>query len=368
MNYLSIVVPLKNRTDIVVPYETIPIRIMQRNNLELSGMGRNDFEVTQNNPPLIRLTLLINMLKSLSEIKTEKDVFEVILVDFSSDDYDLDKLVNKYKNIKIKIVKQDGFFSRGKGLNIGYNSASYENIYFCDADMYFNSRELFENAFKELKTNRVFFPICFGLCEPSHQIGYWREKGFGMCFLNKNMLRENKYKWSEYDSLGKEDDDFWEFFENKKMCSRYRVNNYFHQWHPETPEFKNKYYRYCDINKSKIYTNIKHINMINVFLGKIAEQGKAYIVDKLERNINSCFISYNEDLLSELYEYKKKFNKKLEINIIVNNVEGARKIINEKIKDKKFTDKINYYDTMNSIVNYMNNKYAIKVDNSVFLF
>lgn len=322
----SIIIPIKNRTSISVDYEPIPLRVIQRNKLFSSNLPKKEIKLLKNGT--IVLDLLLNFLESLSLIKQDDEIFEIIITDFCSDDYDLKKLNRRFPKLQIKIITEAGHFSRGKGLNTGFNNATKENIFFCDADMLLTTRDLFDNAYKELQDGKVLFPICFGLCEPSHQFGYFRNSGFGMCMLKKETLINNNYKWSEYDSLGKEDDDFWTFFNDKNLCSRYQINGYYHQWHPESQEFKNKYYKYNDIKNQKIFLNFPedYVNKI-VILEILKKCGYAnddsYIVHKLEKfvNVTISLKNYEHNIVTcdEIDFYKNKHNKKLK-QIVLDNV------------------------------------------------
>jgi len=320
----SIIIPIKNRTTIAVDYEPIPLRVIQRNKLLPSGLDKKDIKMTKDGK--IVLDLLLNFLESLTKIKHDDETFEIIITNFESDDYDMKKLFTKFPKLQIKIINEKSHFSRGKGLNIGFNNAKYENLFFCDADMLLTTRELFDNAYRELSLGKVLFPICFGLCEPSHQFGYFRNSGFGMCMLKNTMLIENGYKWSEYDSLGKEDDDFWNFFNNKGLCSRYQINGYYHQWHPESQEFKNRYYKYNDIKKQKIFLNFPENYFSNIIINDILEKcgyknnDDIYIVHKLEKfvNITISLLECKNPVVTqeEIDFYLEKHNKKLKKYVI----------------------------------------------------
>lgn len=309
----SIIIPIKNRTCISVDYEKIPLRVLKRNTLVMSGLGRKEFK---NKDEKITLELLLNFLESLTKIKNIDESLEIVLTDFGSDDYNLQKLIPKFPELQFKIIYENTHFSRGRGLNIGYKNATKSNIFFCDADMLLNTRELFDRAYEEINNGKVLFPICFGLCEPSHQVGYWRNSGYGMCLLSKQTLEDNNYKWSEYDALGKEDDDFWDFFNKRELCSRYQINGYYHQWHPESQEFKNRYYKNNDIHKKKVFINcdeknidkIKLVNLLNDL--KMNEYYVTFCLEKFVTDIVE--INGLEKIVSseDITNYINKHNKK----------------------------------------------------------
>lgn len=325
MKELSIIIPLKNRTQIEVDYVGIPMKILLRHNVELSEYDKYNPNYSKTNIERIRLDLLLNNLSSLETIKGDDELYEVILVDFGSTDYDLSKLSGKYKRLDIRVINVDDYFSRGKGLNIGYDNAKYNNLFFCDADMLFKSREVIDRAYNYLNLGKVYFPICFDFCEPTHQFGYWRRSGYGICFCTKSLLLNYNYRWSEYNSLGKEDNDIWDFFNNIGKCERDEVCGYFHQWHPPSKDFKNQNYKNSDPNKKKVYINIDMTNMncdnsndnilsLNKFINNLRENNY-YITDKLESGIDIVMVSDMKliNSMDEIYSYKKKFNSLMEI-------------------------------------------------------
>lgn len=331
-NNLSIVIALKNRSEIIADYEKIPLRVLLRHDLTKTNLKKK-IKYTNEKPHRIKLNLLLNCLDSIQNLKTNIN-FEVVIVDFLSDDYQISKLPKNYKNLDIKLIQTNNkFFSRGKGLNIGFKKCKYDNIFFCDADMEFKSDLVFQKGLKYLNQNKVFFPICFNFVEPSHQFGYYRKSGYGLNFVKKTML--NNYKWTEYDTHGREDNDFWDYFNNKNMCVREEVKDYYHQWHPENLEFKIKYWRNNDINNQKNRKIIsepsinKVKNIINnekkIINNEIKKKKKKYIItnkmspDKNEKIKN--LINFIPNL--EYVESNNNLNKNDVIsitNIKINNL------------------------------------------------
>ena len=320
MRELSIVIPLKNRTNILVDYEPIQLKTFIRHKVVFTDR-KDNIKIEKGNK--IRLKLLINCLKSLEDVKLGDEIFEIVLVDFMSDDFDLKKLVKIFPGLVIKIVKVNDFFSRGKGLNIGYRNSSFDQVFFCDADMIFYTRSVFDKAYEVLDKGEVYFPICLDLCEPSHQIGYWRESGFGMNFIKKSGGDGGGMGeiWSEYNSLGKEDNDFWDRAEGKRV--RERVDGYCHQWHPPTKAFKNQYYKFSDVDKKKIYVefngnlhNTQKASVVNFLSRK-----NYYVTHKMEMGVHTILVDVPVAGTVKLYQhYKEKFNKKIEFLAFQNNM------------------------------------------------
>ena len=317
---ISITIPLKNRTSILVDYEPIQLKTFIRHKLVYTD-EKHPIKIEKGNK--IRLNLLLNCLKSLETIKKDDETFELVLVDFMSDDFNLDKLQNMFKKLEIKIVKVDDYFSRGKGLNIGYQNSSYDTVFFCDADMIFFTREVFDRAYEVIDNGDAYFPICLDLCEPSHQFGYWRTSGYGMSFVKKSEKVDGT--WSEYGSLGKEDNDFWEMHDGCRV--REKIGGYCHQWHPPTKAFKNKYYKYPDVNKKKVYlefssiTSAAYKNSIKEFL---ETKKNYYVVDKMELGVHKIVTDIPNDKIVELFQhYRDNFNKKLEFYALQHNGDCA---------------------------------------------
>lgn len=313
--HISITIPLKNRTSILVDYEPIQLKTFIRHKLVYTDQ-KDDIKIEKGNK--IRLNLLLNCLKSLELVKNDDEIFELVLVDFMSDDFDLNKLIKMFPNLEIKIVKVNDYFSRGKGLNIGYHNSSYDTVFFCDADMIFRSREVFDRAYQVLEDGSAYFPICLDLCEPSHQFGYWRTSGYGMSFVKKSDKVDGA--WSEYGSLGKEDNDFWDLHEGCRV--RENVDGYCHQWHPPTKGFKNKYYKYADVDRKKAYLEFNSVLSVaqQKAVKDFLEQKKGYyVVDKMELGVHKIVTDVPSDATVKLFQnYKEKFNKSIEFYALQN--------------------------------------------------
>lgn len=304
---LSIILTVKNRSKILCNYMPIQLKTFERHRIVPSGFKEDVYKVKNN----IELRLLLRCLESLEKVKERFEEFEVIIVDFGSKDFDMSKISLLYPNLTIKLVLVNDHFSRGKGLNIGAAHSTKDNLFFCDADMMFKTRDIFDIAYKYMDDRRVYFPICFDLCDPTHQIGYWRTSGYGMVFINKDLYGD--YKWSEYNSLGKEDNDIWSKFEENAV--RDRVNGYYHQWHPPTFEFKNKYYKHNKINIPKIYCDLKESDLN--FIKKSFINSNIYITTDLEFKVTHCIVNSYSGLYRS-FEYKNKFNKELIIYLLLN--------------------------------------------------
>jgi hypothetical protein len=134
-------------------------------------------------------------------------------------------------------------FSRGSGLDICATIArdqGYTSLFFCDTDMLFTKRDIFDNAKTILGNNQIFYPICFSFTQANHEQGYWRDVGYGMVFMNTETYF-NSSRWKHNVSWGYEDNDLYNNLPKEKIV-RSKCLGYFHQWHPNSIEFKTAEY------------------------------------------------------------------------------------------------------------------------------
>ena len=71
MSNLSIIIALKNRTEIIVDYEPISIRCLERNKIITADLKKK-IDYVDNDKKKIKLKLLQNCVKSLSNVKKKK--------------------------------------------------------------------------------------------------------------------------------------------------------------------------------------------------------------------------------------------------------------------------------------------------------
>jgi glycosyltransferase involved in cell wall biosynthesis len=228
---LSFIVTLKNRCNIKVDY----------------------------NNTTINLKLFENNIKSLCSTITPADRWELVIVDFKSDDVTLHEWIRTLgipENLEIKIIELDETFNRGKGLNRGIAAAKYSTIFCYDADMSIFTRALFTDIQTYvIEQGKVLFPICWSYHTPAHSDGWKRVYGVGMVILNK----EQHIPYIEKNSWGLEDVNNFIYFYKKGLSIRtYYEDRYIHQWHPNDIDFKNKYY---DINPKEMTTYVSNEDM-----------------------------------------------------------------------------------------------------------
>ena len=190
-----------------------------------------------------KLYLLINCLNNINKLTLTNLKIQIVISDWNSDDLDIENWIKENINnpiIEYVVVKIDGFFNRGKGLNIAFKNSKYDNILFLDADMLISNNMIIEGL-KTLDTNNAFFPICYSYNDIDHNLGWWRKEGFGNCMVTRKMIVDIK-GWRELDKWGKEDNIFIDNLKKKKYnIVRYNLMNFYHQWHPNDLAWKNKY-------------------------------------------------------------------------------------------------------------------------------
>lgn len=224
---LSFIITIKNRCNITVDY----------------------------NNTTVQLKLFENNLKSLFSVITPTDRWELVIVDFKSDDVNLCEWIDTLdipKNLKITIIELDEPFNRGKGLNIGIATANYSTVFCYDADMAIFTRALFTDIQTYvIEQGKVLFPICWSYHTPEHTDGWKRDTGAGMVIMRKDEYTP----YIEKKSWGLEDVTNFIYFYKKGLTVRtYYEDRYVHQWHPNDGDFKNKYYDSKFEEKAKYIT------------------------------------------------------------------------------------------------------------------
>jgi len=243
---LAICISVKNRSNIIVQPED-PIETYKHIAKKIvDSPDCIDFEPTVKHDGSIHLRLLPQMLKSLLSIKKDSDKWTIIIVDYDSSDCNLELMCKEICSDLLPYVIHSvkGYdFSRGTGLDTAAKIAKerkYNSLFFCDSDMLFTDRTIFDKAVAVLEEDKIFYPICFSFTQPDHRRGYWRDSGYGMVF----MKTEKYFKsigWKHNVSWGWEDNELHKQF-NKDKVVRLPCNGYFHQWHPNSIGFKTQEY------------------------------------------------------------------------------------------------------------------------------
>lgn len=223
---LSIIVIIKNRTKFVVQHK-----------------GKK-----------LTLRLFENNLDALFKLIEPDEKWQLVIVDFKSTDVNMKQFLETKFKKKDNITQwfkpnftytlhtlNDRKFCKGKGLNIAPTLAKYDNLFFLDADMLINSRTLIRNGYNLMKQEKVYFPVCMSYSAPNHIRFVPRPSGTGNVFITKHQMKQ--VAWNEHRKWGLEDTEFHKIFTKKKLAVRNNVGTFFHQWHPNTVAWKNRFYK-----------------------------------------------------------------------------------------------------------------------------
>lgn len=185
--------------------------------------------------------LLDKNLEQICRLKKLTDKWEICITDYQSTDVNLEEYLPKLLRDRIpyKYLRMNsGKFSRGEGLNYAAALASGQILFFLDVDMYFTDRTVIEKAINLANSGYVYFPICSSFTTAEHTHYQARPSGKGNVALHRKMFLRNR--WTHNRQWGKEDDIFFNFF--RKIAVRDYTRRFFHLWHPNDEEFKNRGY------------------------------------------------------------------------------------------------------------------------------
>jgi len=165
---------------------------------------------------------------------------ELVVADWHSDDWPLlEWLPGAASPIPVRVLQLDGPFSRGRGLNAAAGAARSDLLFFADTDVLLCSK-LIRSGIEHSRSRRAYFPIVFCYDSPLHTTGSWSDGGFGHCLISRESF-ENAGRWPEYSAWGREDKEFWAAVSSRQPAVRERVAGFCHQWHPDDPDWKNRY-------------------------------------------------------------------------------------------------------------------------------
>lgn len=196
----------------------------------------------------IILPLLPKMLRSLVANKKPEDDWVLVVVDYRSSDVNMQEMLEYEVGSKmpwhLEIVTDYPYFDRGGGLGkaaeIAETKFEAAALFFCDADLFFASRDVIDAAIQSIQKNHFYYPIVFSFAISDHSKGYWRDSGYGIfaCAVKDYKKTEG---WSHNVSWGWEDRALADSIPQEKK-DREKVPGYFHQWHPLEWEFRVKEY------------------------------------------------------------------------------------------------------------------------------
>lgn len=244
---LAICIAIKNRSCVIVdPEDSLSFLKHVKENIEECGHYTKQPLLTQNGK--IILPLMPLMLRSLVSQKRKEDDWVLVVVDYKSDDANMEEMlkteVGDSMPWHLETVTDYAFFDRGgglaKGAAIAESKFNADSVFFCDADLYFTSRDVFDGAIASTSRGQFYYPIFFSFSLSDHSKGLWRDTSYG-----NFACRIEDYKktggWLHNVSWGWEDRALADSIPSTKK-DRTKVNGFFHQWHPMQWEFRVKEY------------------------------------------------------------------------------------------------------------------------------
>jgi glycosyltransferase involved in cell wall biosynthesis len=188
------------------------------------------------------------MIRSLVSLKKETDDWVLVVVDYKSTDISVREMLDVEVGDKmpwhLETVEDYPYFNRGGGLakatEIAESKFQADAVFFCDADLFFTSRDVFERAITSVSRGQYYYPIFFSFAVADHSLGLWRDTSYGnfACRIDDYKKTEG---WYNNVSWGWEDRALADSIPDRQK-DREVVPGFFHQWHPLQWEFRVKEY------------------------------------------------------------------------------------------------------------------------------
>ncbi|MBM4043303.1 MAG: glycosyltransferase family 2 protein [Planctomycetes bacterium] len=186
------------------------------------------------------LRLLPNCLEAIVGCVKPEDDAEIVISDWQSDDWPLAEwAAEAARPIPLKLVPIEGYFSRGRGLNVAFDHAQGDVLLFLDTDILI-CRELIDVGLQCVAAGKAFYPVYYQFTNPDHTSGKWFPSSYG----NVMVAREHFLKagrWPELKTWGREDNQLHDALRKIVPIVREVMPRMVHQWHPDSFAWKNRY-------------------------------------------------------------------------------------------------------------------------------
>lgn len=188
----------------------------------------------------IQTPLFENNVRSLLKLQRDDEQWEFCVTNYSSTDVDVpvwfEKLRVEFPNNKfhfrINTLPAEEF-TRGEARNQAYKLATYDTVFFLDADMWWKDRRVIDNVYANtVKKNLAYFPICESFRDAEHK-QHSKRMGHGNFSITKQLYDQLQVTWRSSKEWGKEDDEVFKLLKNKNKTIRDHTKTFFHQWHPK---------------------------------------------------------------------------------------------------------------------------------------
>jgi hypothetical protein len=240
---LAICVTIKNRSCVLVDPEN-SLQFLHHVNEKIEDCEALKIQPWMTKEGQIALPLFPKMVRSLMAQKKPDDDWVLVVVDYKSTDVNLKEMLEYEVGTKmpwhLEVIEDYAFFDRGGGLakaaSLAETKFQADALFFCDADLLFASRDIFDQAYQSLQKGQYFYPIFFAFAHADHSQGFWRDTSFGnfACLLKDYKATEG---WYHNVSWGWEDRALADSIPSYKK-DREHVPGFFHQWHPMKWEFR----------------------------------------------------------------------------------------------------------------------------------